>query len=186
MPRRGRWPISVELISAIGGGEKRLTKLAAAMADAPSQSLPKQCGSWGDLKAAYRLLSHPRIRPEQITAAHRQHTRERAQQEPVVLCVQDTTDLDYTHRTAVRGLGKIGDGRAGVGFIAGTSAAPIVPAYITGSRALGQAFRRRPPVTVAYGEPIAPGKAETSEDYRALTDRIMEGIRALKSEVEGR
>ncbi len=82
--------------------------------------------------------------------------------------------------------GEIGDGRPGVGFIAGTSAAPIVPAYITGSRALGQAFRRRPPVTVAYGEPIAPGKAETSEDYRALTDRIMEGIRALKSEVEGR
>lgn len=115
MPRRGRWQISAESISAIGGGKKRLTKLAAAMADAPNQSLPKQCGSWGDLKAAYRLLSHPQIRPEQITAAHRQHTRERAQQDPVVLCVQDTTDLDYTHRTAVRGLGKIGNG-GGRGF----------------------------------------------------------------------
>jgi len=115
MPKRGRWLISAEPTSAIGGGEKRLTKLAAAMADAPNQSLPKQCGSWGDLKAAYRLLSHPKIRPEQITAVHRQCTRERAQQEAVVLCVQDTTDLDYTHRTAVRGLGKIGDG-GGRGF----------------------------------------------------------------------
>jgi len=34
---------------------------------------------------------------------------------PVVLCVQDTTDLDYTNRSAVRGLGKIGDG-GGRGF----------------------------------------------------------------------
>ena len=85
------------------------------MADAPNQSLPKQCGSWGDLKAAYRLLNHPRISPDQITAVHRQRTRERTQQDPVVLCVQDTTDMDYTHRTAVRGLGKIGDG-GGRGF----------------------------------------------------------------------
>ena len=115
MLKRGRWPISAEPTSAIDGGGKRLTKLAAAMANAPNQSLPKQCGGWGDLKAAYRLLNHRRIRPEQITAVHRQHTRERAEQDPVVLCVQDTTDLDYTHRTAVRGLGKIGDG-GGRGF----------------------------------------------------------------------
>ncbi len=115
MPKRGRWPTSVEPNSATGGGGKRLTKLAAAMADTPDQSLPKQCGSWGDLKAAYRLLSHPQIDPPQITAVHRQSTRQRAQQEPVILCVQDTTDLNYTHRTAVRGLGKIGDGQ-GRGF----------------------------------------------------------------------
>jgi hypothetical protein len=85
------------------------------MADAPDHSLPKQCAGWGDLKAAYRLLNHPRIRPDQITAVHRQCTQAQAQQAPVVLCVQDTTDLDYTHRTAVRGLGKIGDG-GGRGF----------------------------------------------------------------------
>lgn len=115
MPRRGRWRISAEPISATNGGKKRLTKLAAAMADAPSHSLPKQCHGWGDLKAAYRLLNHPRVRPEQITAVHRECTRQQAQQMPVVLCVQDTTDLDYTRRTAVRGLGKIGDGR-GRGF----------------------------------------------------------------------
>ena len=115
MPKRGQWPTSAAPTSVIGGGKKRLTKLAAVMADAPNQSLPKQCGSWGDLKAAYRLLNHPQIRPEQLTAVHREHTRQRAQHEPVVLCVQDTTDLDYTHRTAVRGLGKLGDG-GGRGF----------------------------------------------------------------------
>lgn len=85
------------------------------MADMPSGSLPKQCGNWGDLKAAYRLLNHPAIEPQQLTAVHRQSTRRQAEQRSVVLCVQDTTDLDYTHRSAVRGLGKIGDG-GGRGF----------------------------------------------------------------------
>lgn len=69
----------------------------------------------GDLKGAYRLLSHPRIRPEQITAVHRQHTREQAERLATVLCVQDTSDMDYTRRRAVRGLGKIGNG-GGRGF----------------------------------------------------------------------
>jgi len=97
------------------GGGKRLTKLAIDMAEAPNQSLPKQCGTWGDLKAAYRLLSHPDVQPQQISTVHRQATRQQAARRPLVLCVQDTTDLDYTHRKAVRGLGKIGDGR-GRGF----------------------------------------------------------------------
>lgn len=122
MPRLGRWPTSAEPISVIGGGKKRLTKLAAAMADAPDQSLPKQCADWAALKGAYRLLNHPQVAPDQITAAHRRWTREQAQQASIVLCVQDTTDLDYTHRTAVRGLGKIGDG-GGRGFYQHTALA---------------------------------------------------------------
>lgn len=85
------------------------------MVDAPSHSLPKQCRGWGDLKAAYRLLNHPQVRPEQLTAVHRECTRQQAQPRSVVLCVQDTTDLDYTCRTGVRGLGKLGDG-GGRGF----------------------------------------------------------------------
>ena len=53
MARRGRWQILADPISATDGGEKRLAKLAAAMADAPKESLPKQCCRCGDLKAAY-------------------------------------------------------------------------------------------------------------------------------------
>lgn len=85
------------------------------MAEAPGESLPRQCGDWADLKAAYRLLNHPQIEPRQLTEVHRQRTREQARSAPVVLCVQDTTDLDYTRRSAVRGLGRIGDG-GGRGF----------------------------------------------------------------------
>jgi hypothetical protein len=115
MLRLGQQHNSAAPSSVTDGGKKRLTKLATAMAKAPSQSLPQQCGSWGDLKAAYRLLNHPKLRPEQITAVHREYTRGQAEKLGIVLCVQDTTDLDYTHRSAVRGLGKIGDG-GGRGF----------------------------------------------------------------------
>lgn len=115
MHTHGRWPILVEPTWAMVGGKKRLTTLAAAMAESPSESLPKQCRCWGDLKAAYRLLNHPQIEPQQLTEVHREQTRHLAQREAVVLSIQDTTELNYTHRTAVRGLGKIGDGK-GRGF----------------------------------------------------------------------
>ena len=58
---RGQWPSLQASIWGIDAGKKRLTKLAAAMAESPGQSLPQQCGAWADLKAAYRLLSHPEV-----------------------------------------------------------------------------------------------------------------------------
>lgn len=85
------------------------------MAEAPGQSLPKRLPEWKDLKAAYRLLSNPAVSPGAIGQAHRRLTRERAEACDVVLSVQDTTSLDYTRRSAVRGLGRIGDG-VGRGF----------------------------------------------------------------------
>lgn len=103
-PKHGRWPILQTWILGIDVGKKRLIKLAAAMAESPGQSLPQQCGNWADLKAAYRLLSHSEILPEQITATHRESTRQQALHLPVVLSVQDTTNLDYSHRSAVQGL----------------------------------------------------------------------------------
>jgi len=80
--------------------------------------------------------------------------------------------------------GKLRKPRPGVGFIAGSSGVPVVPAYIAGSEALGRSFRTRKPVRVAFGTPLPAEKAETREGYVALTDRIMDAIRDLKREVE--
>lgn len=85
--------------------------LAAAMTARPHQSLPKQCPGWADLKAAYRLLSNPAVDPQAVQAPHRAHVREGCAPFPVVLCVQDTSDLDFTGRTGIKGLGKTGNGR---------------------------------------------------------------------------
>lgn len=82
------------------------------MASAPDHSLPKQCDGWGDVKAAYRFLHHQEVSPERIQQTHRQNLRAslvRADH-PVVLAVQDTTELDYTTQTMAQGLGPVGQG----------------------------------------------------------------------------
>ena len=95
-------------------GDRRRTKravaLAAAMAENPSMSLPKQLPDWTDLTAAYRLLSNDQVLPAALLAPHIAHVREQAARHPVVLCVQDDTFLDFTLRTGIEGLGITGDG----------------------------------------------------------------------------
>lgn len=71
-------------------------------------SLPKQTEDWADLKAAYRLLNNEHVTPERMLAVHRQRTLEMCEPRSVVLCVQDTSHLDFTNRRATKGLGHIG------------------------------------------------------------------------------
>lgn len=63
------------------------------MAQAPGQSLPKAAGCWSDLKAAYRLLGNARVEPTAIGVAHRGQVWHESMKHPVVLCVQDDTDM---------------------------------------------------------------------------------------------
>jgi hypothetical protein len=77
------------------------------MACRPDGSLPQQTGGWGDLLAAYRLFNNERIEPGTIQLPHYQRTRQRCSTHRVVLCVQDTSTLDYTHHKSKKGLGSI-------------------------------------------------------------------------------
>lgn len=79
------------------------------MAQAPDQSLPQQHKEWGELMGAYRFLNNSKTTPQQIQSTHRGRVREQCRSRPVVLAVQDTTELDFTGRT-VQGLGPIGNG----------------------------------------------------------------------------
>jgi hypothetical protein len=89
---------------------QRLVALAAKMACNPHMSLPKLLPDWSDLFAAYRLLSNMSVQPRSIVEAHLQHTRQLAMGCAVVLDIQDDTQLDFTTRSDVEGLGLIGDG----------------------------------------------------------------------------
>ena len=84
--------------------------LSAFVGAGPHQSLPKQCPNWADLKAAYRSLGNPRIKTQAIQQPHHRHVRRLCERQSVVLCVQDTSDLDFTSRTGIRNLGKTGNG----------------------------------------------------------------------------
>lgn len=80
------------------------------MAEAPDRSLPDRHESWGDIKAAYRFLNNPKVTPEGIQSTHRQQVRRLCSSHPVVLAVEDGSELDYTAHHSVEGLGFVGGG----------------------------------------------------------------------------
>jgi Transposase DNA-binding/Transposase Tn5 dimerisation domain len=87
---------------------QRLLTLMGQLAARPGASLPEACGSRGQLKAAYRFFATEAIEPEDLWASHIAATYERAAAVPVVLAVQDTTELNWTAHPATSGLGPLG------------------------------------------------------------------------------
>ena len=85
---------------------KRLVKVAQQWADKPSQSIPTASGGWGDTAAAYRMLENERCDWREILGAHSQCTMQRMAALPVVLCLTDTTELDFNGQT-ITGLGPL-------------------------------------------------------------------------------
>jgi len=95
-------------------GDERLNRRAVAMgrqmAARPPASLPQQMGTPKALKGAYALLGHPGIEMEQLLAPHQKQTLAAARrQRGVVLLVEDITELDFTERREMTGLGPIGN-----------------------------------------------------------------------------
>jgi hypothetical protein len=89
----------------------RAVKAATRMAENASASLPAQMQTWKDVIALYRLLDEEDVTFEALMQPHWQHTRELMEARPVILLVQDTTELDFTHHPATKGLGLIGNHR---------------------------------------------------------------------------
>ena len=63
------------------------------------------------MKATYRFLQSGQVSYEALIRPHVQHTRAQMAQLPVVLLIQDTTELDYQAHRQTSGLGPIGNGR---------------------------------------------------------------------------
>ncbi|MCL2641581.1 MAG: IS4 family transposase [Phycisphaerales bacterium] len=114
---------------------RRLVALAQVMVENPGMSLPKLLPDWSDLTGAYRLLSNPKVEARGILSPHVALTKREACMHPVVLCVQDSTYLDFTLRTGIKGLGITGDGK-GRGLLQ-HSALAVLPDKHGGGRVLG-------------------------------------------------
>ena len=93
----------------------RLIDLATALAEAPTASLPEALGSPAAQTAAYRFFDNEAIDPDAIVAGHHHALRRRLAPGPVVLAVQDTTEFNFTGRTALSGAGPLSN-RQGSGF----------------------------------------------------------------------
>jgi hypothetical protein len=67
-----------------------------ALARNPEASINAACDGWGDTVAAYRFFDNTAVTPAEIMRPHREATVRRSRAHPVVLHVQDTTELDFT------------------------------------------------------------------------------------------
>lgn len=90
---------------------RRLIKLAARFADKPTASMPGACADWAETQAVYRFFEQSSDKKQalkwhDILAPHMAQTEARMGQHPVVLCLQDTTELDFNGQTSA-GLGPL-------------------------------------------------------------------------------
>lgn len=76
------------------------------MAPEPTASVPNACNGWGETAAPYRIFDNVSVDWRGLLEPHWQQTQARMGTRPVVLCLQDTTELDLNGQRA-RGLGPL-------------------------------------------------------------------------------
>jgi hypothetical protein len=86
---------------------RRLMKLMEDLAAQPTASIPLASGGWAETKAAYRVLDNPALAWRDLLEVHTLRTGERLQGHPVVLCLQDTTEVEFTSQPGIAGLGRL-------------------------------------------------------------------------------
>jgi hypothetical protein len=89
-----------------------LQKLADDFSTQPQAPITQASADWAATKAAYRFFENPHASAKKIFAAHRLRTSQRIEGQQVVLAIQDTTYLNYSHHPRTTGLGPIGDSRS--------------------------------------------------------------------------
>jgi hypothetical protein len=92
-------------------GDKRLNNrmevVLQQLGDKPTESIPTACGGWAETLAAYRFFDNDKVNFEQILESHVHSSIERISCYPVVLLIQDTTDLIHTITKGSKGFGTI-------------------------------------------------------------------------------
>ena len=96
-------------------GDSRLNarriKLATRFADKPTASIPGACADWAETQAVYRFFDQASADKralgwQDILDPHIAQTEARMRQHPVVLCLQDSTELDFNGQ-GIDGLGPL-------------------------------------------------------------------------------
>jgi len=76
---------------------RRLQQIAADLSDNTGKSIVKSCDSPASIEAVYRFIRNDKISPSDIAESGFLHTSELISQRPLVLAIQDTTELSYKH-----------------------------------------------------------------------------------------
>ena len=100
-----------EELATLDLGDERLNSraemLLSLLGDKPGVSIPAACNGWAETKAAYRFFANEYVTPDAVLESHFQATRARIAGADVVLCIEDTSEIDYTTKTDIEGLGSL-------------------------------------------------------------------------------
>jgi hypothetical protein len=102
-----------------GARTKRAVKIAAALAAAPSASIPEVCGG-SEAKRAYEFLSNEKVTHSALLSGPVKETLRACAEEPSILLVQDTTAPSFGGRARRKGLGPINDSPSAQGMLVHT------------------------------------------------------------------
>ena len=90
-------------------GDKRLDSRFIEILDAasknPDESIPAKFKSWTETIATYRFFNNEKVTPSKILSCHKASTIERIKQEKIVLMPQDTSDISFSGRKSIEGMG---------------------------------------------------------------------------------
>jgi hypothetical protein len=147
---------------------RRLVSSAAQIAQHPEHSFP-QIFDWNALRGFYGLCHRKEATLPALQRPHWEHTRRAMRQQPLVLVLHDTSQLDFTSHAALRGPGPIGEGHAR-GFLQHNSLA-VVPEP---RQVLGLAYQQ-----LRVRQPAPAGETSARRKRRAReSDLWLEGITA--------
>lgn len=85
---------------------RRAIRLIERLSAKPTVSIPQACGDWADTMGAYRFFGNEEVQWPDILAPHIESSVARMAAHEVVLCIQDTTELDFNGQQA-SGLGPL-------------------------------------------------------------------------------
>jgi hypothetical protein len=89
----------------------RLQRVLSLLAERPAVSIPAACGGYAEMTAAYRFFDNEKVTFENVLEPHRHATQRRMMEQPVVVLVQDTTEIDLTRpEQQVAGVGPLDAG----------------------------------------------------------------------------
>lgn len=87
--------------------DRRVRAVLGRLYESPASSLTAAMHGWAEMMGAYRLLDQPQCTGPAILQAHRQAVLARVREHRQILLIQDTTELDYTTKTAQAGRGPL-------------------------------------------------------------------------------
>ena len=122
----------------------RILRMGRAWLKSMGGDLPVIFPEKAEQKAAYRLLSNPRISMQHILEPHCEATADRCRGEAVVLAMQDTTALNYTGLEATEGLADLGGGGKVKGILAHAGLVVTPEGRPLGLFTMDAAFREDP------------------------------------------